>query len=56
MDEQKQKTIGEMTSEELGLALNQQYQVLQQAQMNIVQINSELNKRKTDADSKNKQS
>jgi hypothetical protein len=46
MDEQKPKTIGELTSEELGLALNQQHQILRQAEINILQINTELEQRK----------
>jgi hypothetical protein len=44
MDEQK--PIGEMPSEDLGLALNTQYQALMRAQMTIVQINTELEGRK----------
>lgn len=46
MDETKPKTIETISSEELGLALPQQYQALIQAQQNIQAITQELDKRK----------
>ena len=44
--ENKQQNIETMTSEDLALALGQQYQTLMQAQANIQIINLELEKRK----------
>ena len=43
---EEQKNINEMSSEELGLLLNDQYRLLTQSQQNITNINIELQKRK----------
>ncbi len=46
MPEEKPKILEDMTSEELGLAMNQQYNVLLQVQTNIKVIVNILEKRK----------
>jgi hypothetical protein len=55
MDEQKPKTIGEMSTEELALELGRQYQVWHQAHLNIIQIGAEIEQRKARHDSVEKE-
>ena len=42
---QQNQTIEQMSSEQLGLLLNQQYGQIMQAQQNLIAINKELEKR-----------